>query len=110
MLGDSKRLPSIWCARVYGYTPARRQQRKPHPWAFKGGAGQGITTPGSGTQCAGAASHCIHLHGIQKQVYCIAPQKVGGKITHPQVSPGACGKVQPAARFVKGDRGGETFL
>lgn len=44
------------------------------------------------------------MNKIQKWVYRIAPPEVGGKMTCPKVTLGACGKVQPAARFVTGWR------
>lgn len=113
--GMSARCPG----RVLASQLGDNTQKPPGPWAFWGGAGEGITTARAslrrGAQRQGqSADRHLPLYSlmnkIQKRVYRIAPHKARGKITCPKVTPGACSKVQPAARFVKGEWRGDPPL
>lgn len=127
-VGDKERLPSSWgqCwGSVDGVCTPHQQgdstQKPPDTRTFWRGSGEGITTPEGRAQC-NALGSCgkprgrapvhsqmppivfICMNKIQKWFYGIAPPKVRGEITCPRVTPGTCGKVQPAGRFVKGER------
>lgn len=130
-VGDKEQPPSSW-GQCWGplegvgtpCTPHQQgdsTQKPPHIQMFWRGTGEEITTPEGWAQRNALARggklrgrspvHSqmplivfICINKIQKRVSAIAPPKVRGKITCPRVTPGTCGKVQPAGRFVKGER------
>lgn len=63
-----------------------------------------VGSPEAGLQPTARCLVFICMNKIQKRVFGIASPKVRGEITCLRVTSGTHGKVQPAGRFVKGER------